>query len=138
MAIQRLGMEAWGCGDNLNVVRAGSADLRSQLNPRKTYSGFLRSAQAYPGAKLVQGLSWVPGHLREKLSAEAFERLDDHTKWAAAGNEAADEAADRGRRMHPEWEAIAREQADRLVADLRVVYRVAATVLRLWPGCRRA
>jgi len=122
-----------GHGDCMNVVRDASAARSVQTSARRRYAGVMRSTFGCEGREQILSVDWCAGHVKEKLTDDEFAALPDHDRWLAAMNEAADEAADAGRLLHPQPNGCERAEVRLLLAELRCFYSLASNVLRLWP-----
>ena len=114
--------------DCLGVVRAMSDCASYASDPRKMYAAVLRGVMRDPGLVHVLAVLKVKAHQTKAMLTD----MPAACRRLAAGNDAADAAADVGRRAHP--------MVDHVVTKLRgdvkkagLVLQLLAEALALWP-----
>ena len=114
-------------GDCSNVVRAANLPKLQALSWRRPHAAIFKSIYKYEGRRHVQGVTKVKAHVAEESVADPV--LKRHAK----GNNAAVEAANRGRLEHPVF-SYNDGSVGAYSRKLRSVALTIANTCRLWPN----
>ena len=113
-------------GDCKGIVDAVSASQQRCLAPTRLYAGLFRTVNAKYTNSEVATISWVKAHTADGA-------MDEDLSKEVRANRAVDAAAKAGLQLQPVAPRTVVEEADALVSNLRLVYRLAASLLWLWP-----
>ena len=124
-------------GDCMGVVKVANLPRRSQLSHKLLYAGAFRACGSLPGASLVDDVSWVKAHVLDKMSQAEIQDMDPMDFWKAQGNSGADTHAKMALDCHQSYPDGAMEEVASSLKELKIIFRLMASVLRLWPKLPR-
>ena len=118
-----------GYPDCQAVVSVCSKDTVRQLHSKAMYAGVRRYALQQPGAETMVAMEHVPAH----RSLEVIRELDHQKRSVGMGNYHADLSAKHALGLHPKPTPDIEKDIELLVGRARVIMRVIANVLVLYP-----
>ena len=116
--------------DCQQVVSAFGRSWRRRLHPSAFHAGHFVGMLREGGGEVRIRAEKATAHLKEKVG---LENLVGEEFWQAKGNDLADEAAKRGRRMHPRASPLNKLLADALWQDALATFQLAAQLVSHWP-----
>ena len=124
-------------GDCMGVVKVANLPRKSQLSHKLLYAGAFRACGSLPGASLVEDVSWVKAHVLDKMTQADILNMAPEEFWKAQGNRGADTHAKKAVDCHQPFPEGAMEQIGTSLKELRILFQLMASVLRLWPKLPR-